>query len=77
MKTLIQTNEFMINDFVYAIVDGQKRIVKVRGIELGKIKYQEGAKIYDCHRFEPIPLTAEILEKNGFKKNNRRKVLYV
>lgn len=64
----METKELMLNDLVYAIVDGQKKIVKVRGIEFAKIRYQEGSKIYDCHHFEPISLTTEILEKIGFKK---------
>ena len=66
----MKANELMIGDYVYFnCFDGSKIIVKVTGFK-DNIVY--GVSEYGTHwcqisKVEPIPLTAEILEKNGIK----------
>lgn len=66
----MKTTDLMIGDWVHH-KGKQKEVFTVRysGIEL----IDEDCAIeiigFRCHGVEPIPLTAEILEKNGFERN--------
>ena len=64
----MKATELMIGDWVGRVFD-DKRIEyrQVDGIRTGEIgmRYQ---KVWAIGCIEPIPLTPEILEKNGFKK---------
>lgn len=61
----MKAKELMIGDWVYGSI--LKAHTKVCKIESHKIK-AEGYELYQEERyFEPIPLTAEILEKNGLQ----------
>ena len=76
----MKANELMIGDWVKTTSDWperyQNKITRVRGLcdENGQIDCDltepNGAYVWsdDEDSFEPIPLTAEILEKNGLRK---------
>lgn len=65
MKEL-SMEELMIGDYIRTIFS--QKIVKVKEIKQSCI-YTEGNG-YEYNEIEPIPLTSEILEKNGFVKQN-------
>lgn len=54
----MNANELMMGDWVYHSEDGFTQI--------GQRDFHDHTKEY-WNKFSPIPLTAEILEKNGFK----------
>lgn len=60
----MKSNELMIGDWVYdTILKGNTR---VEIISLVGIKGDFHENIYNENTFEPIPLTPEILKRNGF-----------
>ena len=67
----MKAKELLNNIYVYfKCFDGSKIIVKVTGFNEG-IVYgvsKQGRHWCPTRRVEPIPLTPEILEKNGFEK---------
>ena len=60
----MKANELMINDWVR--VKRTQKIVKVKEIKQSCIYTEDNG--YEYNEIEPIPLTKEILEKNGWKK---------
>lgn len=69
----------MVNDLVYFIGDGGPKVMFVNGItELRQLylwsdKYDASSWILVGEKYvEPIPLTPEILLKNGFEKKGER-----
>ena len=54
----------MIGDWVYNIHNKQNEQVQEIGSGLVMLDYND---LYEYDEIEPIPLTLEILEKNGFK----------
>lgn len=65
----MKTNELMIGDWVYSAFS--EKPCKVEGIEWTESEYAYvnicGVNEYKCiESLSPIPLTQEILEKNGF-----------
>ena len=72
---MMNVNELMIGDWVQ--IQYRNKKVKVTGIHDGMIDTNVVSPIRD-DEFEPIPLTSEILEVNGFDKVNEtaRKVVY-
>lgn len=64
----MEAKELMIGDWL--CYEGEHNI-QVKGIDFppnGNSAYISfGAEFYHCDDFSPIPLTTEILEKNGFK----------
>ena len=62
----MKANELMIGDYVRTI--HSQKIVMVREIKQSCIYTEDNA--YEYNEIEPIPLTTEILEKNGWVYNN-------
>lgn len=64
----MKTNELMLNDWVY--YGGKEQMpCRVRTIIGNSIKFDNGTPqdwMSEVKNFTPIPLTAEILKKNGF-----------
>ena len=71
----MKANELMIGDWVYlpSIISDDKFPVQVLEIQDDCIKYYCGGKkmMVMFKYIEPIPLTPEILEKNGFVVESR------
>lgn len=66
----MKANELMIGDWVNTS-DGISRVIyiaKYSGIYTDNTNI--GEKLYSLHEINPIPLTPEILEKNGFEKQD-------
>lgn len=64
----MKANELMIGDQVYLVKDYFKDSFKIKRKEILKIDALDLHRISDgLLEVEPIPLTVEILEKNGFK----------
>lgn len=66
----------MIGDWVFCTYPSINTPVKVAEIktvgdnELKTVVYHDDIRLVFCEKYiDPIPLTAEILEKNGFKKS--------
>lgn len=66
----MKVTDLMINDWVKIIHHHTpKPLITVKKVDLKD--FQDALlQIYPEITYEPIPLTSEILEKNGFKKNN-------
>lgn len=66
----MKASELMIGDWVISNKRGKSEIVKVVSIDGGTnccwLDVDCFSGLVDCEDIEPIPLTAEILEKNGF-----------
>ena len=62
---MIKAEELMIGDWVMSIHPAMPRPIKVTGISEDDIGYKNG--ILHISFIEPIPITPEILEKNGFE----------
>lgn len=62
----MKATEVMLNDLVMC----NKKVCKVCSIEgvMVLVSFKDGEKLTIEDNIEPIPLTAEILEKNGFEK---------
>jgi hypothetical protein len=60
----MKANELMIGDWVYDTI--LKCNTQVEILSLSGIRGDCNDNIWNEKTFEPIPLTAEILEKNGF-----------
>ena len=58
----MKANELMIGDYIRVIYT--QKIIKVREIKQSCIYTNDNG--YEYNEIEPIPLTPEILEKNGF-----------
>ena len=68
----MKANELTEGIYVYFnCFDGSKIIVKVTGFKDGVVYgvSEDGTHWCQISQIEPIPLTAEILEKNGFTKH--------
>lgn len=76
----MRATELMIGDWVLD-VSGKERICQVQAIGNGKLSvtYADNSmnSLKPMAMFQPIPLTAEILNKNGFVQNNSHRMLYV
>lgn len=68
----MNADELMIGDFVRAIYS--QKIIKIREIKQSCIYTNDNG--YRYSEIEPIPPTTEILEKNGFKRNNPYNYIY-
>ena len=62
----MKANELMIGDWVYNTNNRQNERVQEITSGLVMLDYND---MYDYNEIEPIPLTPEILEKNGFIKD--------
>ena len=72
----MKANDLMIGDYVYIkSSDGEDtHIVKVKTIEESGINLFNG--FIEFSELEPIPLTKEILKKNGFKTDGKNLILH-
>lgn len=61
----MKANELMTGDFLRTIY--AQKIIKVREIKQSCIYTNDNG--YEYNEIEPIPLSPEILEKNGFKRD--------
>ncbi|MDD6017153.1 MAG: hypothetical protein PUC18_12925 [Prevotellaceae bacterium] len=68
----MKANELMIDDWVYNSHNRQNEQVAEIGSGLVMLAYND---LYEYDEIEPIPLTAEILEQNGFYRE--RNIGYV
>lgn len=71
----MKTNELMIGDMVRKLERGGHTVpVKIIAIYENNADYETQDGLNGCMMiggYEPLPLTAEILEKNGFRKVER------
>lgn len=65
----MKATDLMLNDLVMC----NNKVCKVCSIEgvMVLVSFKDGEKLTIEDNIEPIPLTPEILEKNGFTKENR------
>lgn len=63
----MKANELMIGDYVYNHRDWECPIVEIHKNSAVVIARHYGEEEFLLSNLRPIPLTAEILEKNGFK----------
>lgn len=68
----MKTNEFMVGDWV---LDGTQ-IAQITSITYGGVIETTAHEFSNIEVIEPIPLTAEILEKNGFDCSDEEVVRY-
>jgi hypothetical protein len=61
----MKANELIIGDWVYDTI--LKVYTKVELLSVSGIRGDFHESVYNENTFEPIPLTPEILEKNGFE----------
>ena len=68
----------MTGDWVQFLAEGKLTQMRVVGIEDNErfIQTEETDTYYNKEIYEPIPLTPEILEKNGFKLNKTESELH-
>lgn len=68
----METNTIMIGDWVNSTIEGNGRITRIERDGFLAITYgnQQNAVICKSYDLIPIPLTTEILERNGFKEYN-------
>lgn len=69
----MKANDLMIGDWVQ--IQYRNKKVKVTGVHDGLIDTNAASRLREDEVY-PIPLTAEILEKNGFKKKGHRYGIY-
>lgn len=70
----MRANKLMVGDYLFSLINKngniEKKVVKVNGIrtdcDYPVIQTDESDVWYGIETYEPIPLTPEILEKNGF-----------
>lgn len=63
----MEAKELMIGDWVYNTHNRQNEQVAEIGSGLVMLAYND---LYEYDEIEPIPITKEILEKNGFKEDD-------
>ena len=72
----MKANEIQIGDWLYSIIDRyehiEKKLCKITGIrtdsDIPLIQCDDTDVWYSLESYEPVLLTAEILENNGFEK---------
>lgn len=64
---MIRSSELMIGDWVRLVADNEEEVLQVNYIRRDGVGFKKYAVYFD--EIEPIPLTVEILEKNGFYRN--------
>lgn len=68
----MKANELMVGDYLKAIFT--HKTIKVKEIKQNCIYTEDNG--YEYNEIEPIPLTHEILEKNGFTLEEEEKGMY-
>ena len=68
----MKANELMVGDYIRTIYS--QKIAIVREIKQSCIYTEDNG--YEYNEIEPIPITTEILEKNGFKKDGYYEEMY-
>jgi len=82
----MKATELQIGDWVYVSKNFTQKYHKIRelsnddntvlrGIYVNKYGVENNS-VFSPNDTEPIPITPEILEKNGFKKGNRHNYIY-
>lgn len=66
----MEAKELMVSDLVVNTEFGGKQIGRIECIEPTRVWLQGGKSYTPISYIEPIPLTPEILEKNGLEKDN-------
>ncbi len=77
----MKVKELQLDDWVYGIGGGVKRTCVISAVDIYPTNKTPrivtlGGYGYQQEHLEPIPLTAEILEQNGFKKKGHRYGIY-
>ena len=68
----MKATELMIGDWVYNSHNRKNERVEEIGSGLVMLDYND---LYEYDEIEPIPLTAEILERNGFKRSGTNYIM--
>ena len=63
----MKATDLMIGDYVVNTEFGKNDIDKIETLEPRRVWLEHGKTYVPIEFIEPIPLTTEILEKNGFK----------
>lgn len=66
MKNKMNIKELMIGDWVNVAIEGYDNPTQIKEIRSFSVKVTQDEKDYGSILIQPIPLTPEILEKNGF-----------
>lgn len=69
-------SDLMIGDYVVNTEFGKNKIDKIETLEPRRVWLKRGKTYVPIEFIEPIPLTTEILEKNGFVKDENDDNMY-
>ena len=69
---MIEPKELMWGDWVRLVADNDNEVLQVNYVRRDGVGFKKYVVYFN--EIEPIPLTAEILEKNGFKKLKAKKM---
>lgn len=72
----MKTSDLMIGDFIVYTEFGKNKIDKIETLEPRRVWLKRGKTYVPIKFIEPIPLTTEILEKNGFVKDEKNDNMY-
>lgn len=72
----MKASDLMIGDYVVNTEFGKNKIDKIETLEPRRVWLEHGKTYVPIEYIEPIPLTTEILEKNGFVKDEKDDDMY-
>ena len=72
----MKATDLMIGDWVVNTEFGKNKIDKIETLEPRRVWLEHGKTYVPIEYIEPIPLTTEILEKNGFVKDEKDDNMY-
>lgn len=72
----MNATNLMVGDFVVYTEFGKNDIDKIETLEPRRVWLEHGKTYVPIEYIEPIPLTTEILEKNGFVKDEKDDNMY-
>lgn len=72
----LNCKSLMIGDWVVNTEFGKNKIDKIETLEPRRVWLEHGKTYVPIEYIEPIPLTIEILEKNGFVKDEKDDNMY-
>lgn len=72
----MKTTDLMIGDYVVNTEFGKNKIDKIETLEPRRVWLKRGKTYVQIKFIEPVPLTTEILEKNGFVKDENDDNMY-
>lgn len=72
----MKATDLMIGDYVVNTEFGKNDIDKIETLEPRRVWLEHGRTYVPIEFIEPVPLTTEILEKNGFVKDEKDDNMY-